>query len=131
MSNTSQRSKFVAAPSQAATPKPATQAKPTYSIVMHKGFGLHVSGSDGRSLEACPDFSIKGCVVDANGQNPAYLMCFETLLGGEVTEAIPLAVLASAEQLVKLLLNREIRLVDAIISQPSAMISQPLGTAGE
>lgn len=81
MSNTSQRSKFVAAPSQA-----ATQAKPTYSIAMHKGFGLHVSGSDGTSLEACPAFSVKGCVVDANGQNPAYLMCFETLLGGGVTE---------------------------------------------
>ena len=79
MKNTSQRSKFVAAPSQAETAK---SAKPTYSIVMHKGFGLHVSGSDGSSLEACPDFSIKGCVVDANGQNPAYLMCFETLLGG-------------------------------------------------
>lgn len=103
MKNTSQRSKFVAAPSQATTPK---SAKPTYSIVMHKGFGLHVSGSDGSSLEACPDFSIKGCVVDANGQNPAYLMCFETLLGGEVTEAIPLAALASPEQLVKLLLSR-------------------------
>lgn len=105
MSNTSQRSKFVAAPSQAATPKSATQAKPTYSIAMHKGFGLHVSGSDGTSLEACPAFSVKGCVVDANGQNPAYLMCFETLLGGEVTEAIPLAALASPEQLVKLLLS--------------------------
>lgn len=88
MSNTSQRSEFVAAPSQAATPKPATQAKPTYSIAMHKGFGLHVTSSDGTSLKACPAFSVKGCVVDANGQNPAYLMCFETLLGGEATEAI-------------------------------------------
>ncbi len=108
MKNTSQRSKFVAAPPQAATPKPAssTQAKPAYTIVMHKGFGLHVSGSDGSSLEACPDFSIKGIAVDANGQNPAYLMCFETLLGDEVTEAIPLAALASPEQLVKLLLSR-------------------------
>ncbi len=126
MSNTSQRSKFVAAPSQAATPKPATQAKPTYSIVMHKGFGLHVSGSDGRSLEACPDFSIKGCVVDANGQNPAYLMCFETLLGGEVTEAIPLAALASPEQLVKLLLNRGFPVPQSNIKQRGLAIKHYL-----
>ena len=85
---------------------PSKPTKPTHTIVMHKDFGLHVASSDGKSVEACPAFSIKGCVVDANGQNPAYLMCFETLLGSEVTEAIPLAVLASPEQLVKLLLSR-------------------------
>ena len=126
MSNTSQRSKFVAAPSQAATPKPATQAKPTYSIAMHKGFGLHVSGSDGTSLEACPAFSVKGCVVDANGQNPAYLMCFETLLGGEVTEAIPLAALASPEQLVKLLLSRGFPVPQSNIKQRGLAIKHYL-----
>jgi putative DNA primase/helicase len=123
MKNTSQRSKFVATPSQAATPK---SVKPTYSIVMHKGFGLHVSGSDGSSLKACPDFSIKGCVVDANGQNPAYLMCFETLLGGEVTEAIPLAVLASPEQLVKLLLNRGFPVPQSNIKQRGLAIKHYL-----
>lgn len=123
MKNTSQRSKFVAAPSQAETAK---SAKPTYSIVMHKGFGLHVSGSDGSSLEACPDFSIKGCVVDANGQHPAYLMCFETLLGGEVTEAIPLAALASPEQLVKLLLNRGFPVPQSNIKQRGLAIKHYL-----
>jgi putative DNA primase/helicase len=123
MKNTSQRSKFVAAPSQAETAK---SAKPTYSILMHKGFGLHVSGSDGSSLEACPDFSIKGCVVDANGQHPAYLMCFETLLGGEVTEAIPLAALASPEQLVKLLLNRGFPVPQSNIKQRGLAIKHYL-----
>lgn len=123
MKNTSQRSKFVAAPSQAATAK---SAKPTYSIVMHKGSGLHVRSSDGSSLEACPDFTIKGCVVDANGQNPAYLMCFETLLGGEVTEAIPLAALASPEQLVKLLLNRGFPVPQSNIKQRGLAIKHYL-----
>ena len=126
MNTSSQRSKFVAAPSHAVTPKPAKQAKPTYSIVMHKGFGLHVSGSDGRSLEACPDFSIKGCVVDANGQNPAYLMCFETLLGVEVTEAIPLAALASPEQLVKMLLSRGFPVPQSNIKQRGLAIKHYL-----
>lgn len=106
MSNTSQRSKFSAAPSQIAASKPDTRTKLKYSIAMRKGIGLYVSGSDGTSLEACPAFSVKGCVVDANGQNPAYLMCFETLLGDEVTEAIPLTAFASPAQLVKLLLSR-------------------------
>ncbi len=126
MSNTSQPSKFVAAPSQAKTSKPAPQTKPTYSVVMHKGFGLHISGSNGTSLEACPAFSVKGCVVDASGQNPAYLMCFETLLGGEVTEAIPLAVLASPEQLVKLLLSRGFPVPQSNIKQRGLAIKHYL-----
>ncbi|XVJ70544.1 MAG: DUF927 domain-containing protein [Rhizobacter sp.] len=100
MKNTSQRSKFSVAPKQVATPKA------TLSVVMHHGFGLHVASSDGKSVEACPEFTIKGYVVDGNGQNPAYLICFRNLFGIEVTEAIPLATLASPEQLVKLLLSR-------------------------
>ena len=104
----------------------ATPIKPTHAVVMHKGFGLHVTSSDGKSIEACPAFSIKGCVVDANGQNPAYLMCFETLLGSEVTEAIPLAVLASPEQLVKLLLSRGFPVPQSNIKQRGQAIKHYL-----
>lgn len=102
MKNTSQRSEFAAEPAQAVAPKPH---EPKYSMMMDEECGLCLDSSEGEGFVACPPFRVKGIVVDADGQNPAYLMAFKTRLGVEVTEAIPLAAMASPEQLVKLLLK--------------------------
>ena len=89
----------------AVTPAQAVKPKSTTSIVMRLGVGLYFANSSGASLEVCDEFSVKGIVVDANGQNPAYLIRFKTLLGGEATEAIPVALANSPERLIKLLLS--------------------------
>lgn len=86
-------------------PTQAASTKSTTSIVMRPGAGLYIADSSGTSLEVCDEFSVKGIVVDANGQNPAYLIRFKTLLGGEATEAIPVALINSPKQLIKLLIS--------------------------
>ena len=105
MSNIDLRSKFETTPTPISVGEQVKSSKPTLAVTMYKGQGLYVTSSDGRRVEACPEFNIKGCVVNEDGQNPAYLMSFTTLLGFEKTVAVPMAILSSPEQLVKRLLS--------------------------
>jgi putative DNA primase/helicase len=66
------------------------------------GFGLYFV-NDGRSSLLCPLIHVKGYVVDANGQHPAYLVVFKNYLEQQVTVALPLATLNPPEQMFKLL----------------------------
>jgi putative DNA primase/helicase len=86
-----------------------TLAKITRSVsdingpfVLDKAHGLYfVEG--GKREFVCAPIHVKGIVVDTDGKNPGYLICFNNLLGQTATLAIPLEVVSRPEQMLAML----------------------------